>query len=125
MKYVSNLNELQDIPGFSPPHHAKTTDRKLIDEEAGAQHFALWHGEVEPGGTAEPHFHEEMEQVFIVLEGEGLFKIGDQEHRLGKGNIVFAPVKCPHQVTSVGDTALKVLIFMAPPPGGFEAWRKK
>jgi len=125
MKYVVNINELQGMPTFSPPHHTKTTDRKLIDETAGAQHFALWHGEVEPGGMAETHVHEEMEQAFIILEGEGLFKIGDQEHRLGKGNIIFVPVKHPHQISSVGDTTLKLLIFMAPPPTSFEAWQKK
>ena len=116
MKYVFNINELQDIPTFSPPHHTKTTDRKLIDEAAGAQHFTLWHGEIEPGGVAELHTHEEMEQTFIVLEGEGLFKIGNQEYRLGKGSIAFVPAKHPHQINSVGDTSLKILIFTAPPP---------
>ncbi len=38
---------------------------------------------------AEPHVHNEMEQAFIVFEGEGLFRVGDQEHRLGEGDILF------------------------------------
>jgi len=124
MRYVFNINELQDIPTFSPPHHTKTTDRKLIDETAGARYFTLWHGEVEPGGIAELHVHEEMEQTFVVLEGECLFKVGDQEYRLGKGSIAFAPAKHPHQLSSIGDTSLKLLIFMAPPPASLEAWKK-
>lgn len=115
MKYIVNINELQDIPTFSPPHHTKTTDRKLIDEATGARHLALWHGEIEPGGIAETHIHEEMEQVFVVLEGEGLFKIKDQEYKAGQGNIIFAPAKHSHQIISVGGTTLKLLIFMAPP----------
>lgn len=116
MKYVVNVNELQDIPTFCPPRHTKTRDRKLIDETMGARHFALWHGEIEPGGMAETHIHEEMEQVFAVLEGEGLFKVGDQEYRVGKGGIVFAPAKHSHQIIPVGDSTLKFLIFNAPPP---------
>lgn len=125
MKYVFKLDELQDIPAFSPPRHTKTTDRKLIDEAAGAQHFVLWHGEIEPGGMAELHVHEDMEQAFIVLQGEALFKIGDSEHILGKDSIAFIPVKVPHQITAVGGMTLKILIFMAPPPTTFDIWQKQ
>lgn len=125
MKNIFKINELQQIPTFSPPYHTKTIDRKLIDEAAGAHHFALWHSEMEPGGMAEAHIHDEMEQVFIILEGEALFRIGDEEHRVGDDAIVFIPAKQVHQVTSVGDKTLKILIFMAPPPASLEAWQKK
>ena len=125
MKNIFKTNELQQIPTFSPPHHTKTTDRRLIDEAVGARHFALWHGEIEPGGMAEAHIHDEMEQVFIILGGEAIFRIGDEEHRVGKDAIVFIPPKQVHQVTSVGDKTLKILIFMAPPPASLEAWQKK
>ena len=122
--YIVNLDQLQGIPTFSPPHHTKTTDRKLIDENEGARNFALWHGEVEPGGMAELHVHEEMEQAFIILGGECLFKLDDQEYRLGKGNIFFVPPKHPHQISSVGTTALRVLLIMAPPPASPKTWQK-
>jgi mannose-6-phosphate isomerase-like protein (cupin superfamily) len=125
MKNIFKTDDLQQIPAFSPPHHTKTTDRKLIDETAGACHFALWHGEIEPGGMAEAHIHNEMEQVFVILEGEALLRIGDEQHRVGRDDIVFIPSKEVHQVTSVGDKTLKILIFMAPPPASLEAWQKQ
>jgi uncharacterized cupin superfamily protein len=81
MRYVFNIERLHEILTFSPPYHTKTTNRRLIDESAGARHFALWHGGMEPGGMAEPHAHEEVDQAFIVLGGEGLFRVGDQEYR--------------------------------------------
>ncbi len=123
MRYVFNISKLHDLLTFSPPHHTKATNRKLIDESVGARHFALWHGEMEPGGTAEFHVHDEMEQAFIVLEGEGLFRVGDQEYRLGGGDIIFIPSKQPHQITSVGDNTLKYLIVWAPPPSS-NPWQK-
>lgn len=80
MGYVVDINKLDDIPAFSPPHHTKTTDRKIIDETTGAKNLALWHAEIEPGGVAELHVHEEMEQAFIVLGGKGSFMVEDQEY---------------------------------------------
>lgn len=125
MGYVVNINKVDEIPAFSPPHHTKTTDRKLVDETTGARNLALWHGEIEPGGVAELHVHEEMEQAFIVLGGKATFMVGDQEHTLGEGSIVFVPAKQSHQVTSVGDSTLKLLIVMAPPPSSMAAWEKQ
>jgi quercetin dioxygenase-like cupin family protein len=124
MKTVFNLNALGDIPSFSPPHHSGTIDRKLVHEETGSKHMAIWYGEIEPGGVADEHFHEEMEQAFYILDGECLFRVGDQEHRLGKGSLAFVPAKQPHKVVSVGEAPLKLLIIMAPPPEGMEAWKR-
>jgi hypothetical protein len=73
MKYIVDLNEIETISAFSPPHHTTTKDRKLVDETMGAKNLAIWHGEIGAGGKADPHFHEEMEQAFFILDGEGIF----------------------------------------------------
>ncbi len=125
MKKVFDVNNLDEIPAFSPPDHTKTIDKKLVSEETGARNLAIWHGEVGSGGKGKMHVHEEMEQAFYILDGEARFEIDGEEHRVRKGNLVFVPQNKPHQMTSVGDTALKVLIIMAPPPSSMEAWKKE
>ena len=125
MKYVFDLDEIESIPAFSPPHHTTTKDRKLVDEAIGAKNLAIWHGEIGAGGKADPHFHEEMEQAFFVLDGEGMFKLGEEEHRVGKGCLVFVPLKLFHEVTPIGEAPLKLLIIMAPPPESLAVWKKK
>lgn len=125
MRCVFNINKRDDMPPFSPPYHTKTMDRKIIDETIGARNFALWHGEIEPGGVPELHVHEEMEQAFIILEGKGIFMVGDQEYSLGKDSIIFVPANQPHQVTAIGDSAMKLAIVPAPPPSSFAAWQKQ
>jgi hypothetical protein len=41
MKYIVDLNEIETISAFSPPHHTTTKDRKLIDETIGAKNLAM------------------------------------------------------------------------------------
>ena len=125
MKNVFDVNKLDEMPTFSPPDHTKTIDKKLVCEETGARNLAIWHGEIGPDGMAEMHVHKRMEQAFYILDGEARFEIDGEEHRVRKGNLVFVPQNKPHQMTSVGDTALKVLIIMAPPPSSMEAWKKE
>lgn len=125
MKLVFNLNEIEGMPAFSPPHHTESKDRKMVDETIGAKHLSIWHGEIGPGGIAELHFHEEMEQAFLILDGEAIFQLGEEEHRLGSDNLVFVPAKKPHRVTPVGDVPLKLLMIQTPPPVSFDIWKKK
>ncbi|MBT3367716.1 MAG: cupin domain-containing protein [Nitrospina sp.] len=125
MKHVFDVNNLDGMPAFSPPHHTKTIDKKLVYEETGARNLAIWHGEIEQDGVAELHVHEAMEQAFYVLDGEAKFRIGGEEQKVGEGNLVFIPRNTSHEITSVGDTELKILIVMTPPPSSAGAWKKQ
>ncbi len=116
MKKVMNLNDLEGLPCFRPPGHSGTLNHRLAHRGNGAGNLAVWHGEIEPGGEAEEHVHEHMDQAFYVLEGECLFKLGGEEHRLGKGGFVFIPPRTPHRIVATGPRNLKLLIMMAPPP---------
>ena len=125
MSHVFDLGDLGGLPSFSPPHHTGTVDHKLVHEAMGARQMAIWHGEIQPLGTADEHVHEEMEQAFYVLAGEAIFTLDGQEHRLVQGGLIFIPAKVPHRIVSVGQVSLRVLIITAPPPAGDSAWRPK
>jgi len=125
IKYVSNINEIQDVPASAPPLHTGTVARKLVGKRNGAKNCALWYGEVESGGEVEAHIHEENEETFVVLEGECLFRIGDEEHRLSKGSVAFVPMNHRHELSFTGDTTAKLLVYMAPPPVSLEAWQRE
>jgi len=64
------------------------------------------------------HIHHTEDEIFHVLEGEFYFKIGQQEHRLGPGEILLAPKGIPHQYlveSAQGGHWLTVTV-----PGDFE-----
>jgi quercetin dioxygenase-like cupin family protein len=48
-------------------------------------------------GSASPlHLHRKEDEMFVILEGEGVFWVGDQVHEVGAGGSVFLPRGVPH-----------------------------
>lgn len=71
---------------------------------------------LEPGQAQSGHAHAGSDKVYYVLEGEGVFTIGDRERTLGGGHAVFAPAGRTHAVRNPGPGRLSLLVFMAPRP---------
>ncbi|MEW5913460.1 MAG: cupin domain-containing protein [Thermodesulfobacteriota bacterium] len=122
MAAIVNVERLEGLPSFVPPNHSKTLDHKLIHAQNGARNLAIWHGRVDPGGQADSHLHDDMEQVFFVLQGKACFTLDGQVHHLGRGDLILVPSGITHQITSEGEQSLKVLIIMTPPPASGDQW---
>jgi mannose-6-phosphate isomerase-like protein (cupin superfamily) len=71
---------------------------------------------LEPGQEQKPHAHTGADKVYVVLEGTGMFRIGDEERRLGPERAVLAPSGIEHGVRNTGAVRLMLLVFMAPNP---------
>lgn len=71
---------------------------------------------LEPGQAQPVHAHAGAAKVYYVLEGEGVFTVGAEEHRLGPGHAVMAPADAPHGVRNEGPARLTALVAMAPNP---------
>ena len=80
--------------------------------------FALFE-EREPVDTP-LHVHDREDELFYVLEGEHVFQVGDTEHRVGPGGLVFAPRGVPHAQRRVVPRTGRVLVLTA--PAGLEAF---
>ena len=71
---------------------------------------------LEPGQEQKPHVHAGAAKVYYVLEGEGVFLVGEEEQSLGAGHAVLAPAEAPHGVRNPGPGRLVLLVTMAPNP---------
>lgn len=72
---------------------------------------------LEPGQTQKAHAHPGSDKVYLVVEGTGLFRIGDDEATLAPGEAVLAAAGDVHGIVNESDARLVVLTLMAPPPG--------
>jgi quercetin dioxygenase-like cupin family protein len=72
---------------------------------------------LEPGQEQAVHAHDGQDKFYFVLEGEGVFTVGEVVQTAGEGMTVWAPEGVDHGVRNAGDTRLVVLMGMAPAPG--------
>lgn len=74
--------------------------------------------EVPPMVDTPLHVHSREDELFYIVEGEHIVTLGDEEHRLGPGDAVFAPRGIPHAQRRVEPGVGRELIVLT--PGGFE-----
>lgn len=53
-----------------------------------------------PKKSFEKHYHEDMQEVFIILNGKVKMIINEEEDYLEKGDAVLIPVKAAHQMVN-------------------------
>ena len=71
---------------------------------------------LEPGQEQKAHAHEGSDKVYLVAEGRGRFRVGDEEQTLSAGEGVMAPSGAEHGIVNDSGERLVVLTLMAPPP---------
>ena len=70
----------------------------------------------EPGQSHALHAHADMDKVYKVIEGEGLFLLEGQELPMRAGDLLVAPAGVPHGVRNSSSGRLLVLAILAPAP---------
>ena len=75
--------------------------------------------EVDPLDTP-LHVHANEDELFYVLEGEHVFRVGEEEFPAGPGAVVFAPREVPHAHRRVLPRTGRFLTMVSPP--GFEGF---
>jgi len=101
-----------------PIRLAHRTNYKLIDPSTvGSKHLTFGMVVVEPGGICEPgHSHEEQEEIFFCLTGNGVIIADDdrKEIPIGPKDAVFFPPRTYHGLKNPYNTPLEVLWIMSP-----------
>jgi quercetin dioxygenase-like cupin family protein len=71
---------------------------------------------LEAGQAQPPHDHADQDKFYYVLEGEGLFWLGEERLTAAAGQVVWAPAGLAHGVENRGPGRLSLLVGIAPPP---------
>ena len=76
----------------------------LVIDRADAATSEVFMVVLEPGESAPLHLHDDTEQIFYVLEGNGVLTIGTEGStcQAGPGNVVRIPPLTWHRIEAVG-----------------------
>ena len=64
----------------------------------------------EPGQEHAVHAHEGQDRLYVLLEGSGMIRVGEQEELLSAGDAAFAPSGAIHSIRNPGSECLVVMV---------------
>lgn len=68
-----------------------------VSESDGQDRISILEHRAPCGDSPPLHIHHTEDEIFKVLEGQFLFVVGENKHRLKAGDIFLAPKGIPHQ----------------------------
>ena len=86
--------DLKAAEEFSPHHHVH---KSLTATSRSDISIACW----EPGQISPIHCHPGADEIYHIVQGEGIFNDGRTERRLGRGDTVIFPAGEVHQVQAL------------------------
>jgi quercetin dioxygenase-like cupin family protein len=105
------------LAAIRPQDFAEFNDGKMGKSTLfSSRHLMVGLNSFEPGQEHRLHVHEDMDKVYHVLEGRGLFLLEDREIEMEAGLMLIAPGGVPHGVRNHTDGRLIVLAVLAPAP---------
>jgi len=111
--FVKDLGETTAYR-VTKPEGCNRTIAILVDKFDGAKNISMGMCVIDPKSKIPYHAHESEEEAMYVLKGEGIFKFGDEEKRIGEGSIIFCPPKIGHQIINTGDSELRFIFAYSP-----------
>ena len=90
-----------------------SSSRGQISDRIGARKLGYNLTVLPPGKAQCPfHCHHGEEEMFLILEGEGELRFGDQRHAIRRHDVIACPPGGPevaHQIINTGATAMRYL----------------
>jgi len=111
--FIRNVAEVEwrQFPG----HFGGALSKPLVmPETAGSCHIDYRISMYQPMAYVKLHKHKVQEQVYHVLEGEGLMEIDGKRHVVRKHDVIFLPPGIEHAVSNTGLADLVFLVVTAP-----------
>ena len=114
MKKIASKN-LQFVPAshedaLKPGAWKKVLFKKEDFGGGGVIQMVNW-ASLPVGSKFKTHYHDDMDEVFIIISGKAQIKAGKEEDILEKGDAVLIPLKTVHQMQNLGTEDLEYVVL--------------
>lgn len=101
----------QEYPG----HFGGALSKALVGpENSGSSRIDFRISRYAPAAYVGEHVHKIQEQVYYVLEGEGILTLGDDKHLMRTHDYVYVPPGVKHSFTNTGTAGLVFIVVTTP-----------
>lgn len=110
------IRHIAEVPWRQfPDHFGGALSKPLVmPETAASRHIDYRISMYQPMAHVARHKHKVQEQVYHVIEGEGLMELGDTRQVVRKHDFVFVPPGVEHSISNTGTVDLVFLVVTSP-----------
>ena len=114
------IRNIAEVPWQEfPDHFGGALSKPLVmPETAGSQQLDYRISMYQPNAYVKLHKHKVQEQVYHVLEGEGLMEIDGKSRVVRRHDFIFLPPGVEHSISNTGTSDLIFLVATSPVSDG-------
>ncbi len=114
--YKSCIRNIAEEPWQQfPGHFGSALSKALVHPETtGSRQVDYRISTYQPMGYVERHVHKVQEQVYHILDGEGLMEIGDEKRVVRKHDVIFITPGTWHSILNSGLGDLTFIVVTTP-----------
>jgi mannose-6-phosphate isomerase-like protein (cupin superfamily) len=111
---IIRLKDLEFVPaGHEDPKSPGVLIKTLLkkgDLLPGQLQMVNW-AKLGIGNSFRPHYHQDMEEIFIILKGKARIHIQEEEAELGKEEVVVIPMGQVHKMKNIGVEEVEYIVI--------------
>jgi mannose-6-phosphate isomerase-like protein (cupin superfamily) len=108
-----DVQHVDRVPAFTTKDGSEIREL-LAHRNSCIRNQTLAEAQLPAGGSTAPHHHVKTEEIYYILAGQGLMRLGDETRPVGPGDAIAIPPGAVHQITNTGLEVLRFLCCCAP-----------
>src|SRR5262245_56219320 len=108
-----DIHNIAGVPAFTTKDGSEIREL-LAHRNSCIRNQSLAEARLPPGASTTPHYHPQTEEIYYILDGEGMMCLADENRSVRIGDAIAIPPGQIHQITNTGRTTLRFLCCCAP-----------
>ena len=113
---VRNMNDPEVLATTYVAHRGAVARMIMTSQILKSMEF-LAYAMLPAGNVIEEHI-DDYEEIYFILNGKGVMKVGDEEKEVKDGDAIWLPADVPHRLENNSDGMLVILVVAAYPHPG-------
>jgi len=108
-----DVRNIDEVPAFTTKDGSEIREL-LAHRNSCLRNQTLAEARLPAGRSTTPHHHVKTEEIYYLLEGQGLMRVGDQTRPVAAGDAIAIPPGAVHQISNTGSGELRFFCCCAP-----------